>query len=76
MKICVYCGKKKGSKIGCCGENQWDDIPECPRCHSEFIETEDDGMYLCSDCKLNFTHTGKYLLDISLLPKHAKAKGE
>jgi ribosomal protein L37E len=28
METCIYCGEPRREKIGCCGENHWDETPE------------------------------------------------
>lgn len=54
MITCVYCGNPKGDRLSCCGENHWEEIPECPMCGAEHVSKDDDA-YRCEFCNLKWT---------------------
>lgn len=49
MEVCGYCGERRGEKLGCCGENHWEEMPECPKCGAENVG-RDGETYECGDC--------------------------
>ena len=57
-QVCIYCGESRGEKLGCCGENHWEDAIDEDDCDHELKLT---GMYepfsvSCSKCgSLNFS---------------------
>lgn len=51
MEVCTYCGEPKGERIGCCGENHWEAMPDCPQCGSDNVGRLDSNTYECGDCK-------------------------
>ena len=47
MEVCIYCGEPRGEKMGCCGENHWDDVPEdpadpCEKCSAPCYQKAED----------------------------------
>lgn len=55
MEVCGYCGERRGEKIGCCGENHWEEMPECPKCGAENVGRDGD-TYECGDCENKWPH--------------------
>lgn len=51
MEVCTYCGEPKGERMGCCGENHWDEMPDCPECGSDNVGRLDSNTYECDACK-------------------------
>lgn len=49
MEVCGYCGEPRGEKYGCCGENHWEEMPECHKCGEENVGRDGD-TYECGGC--------------------------
>ena len=55
--VCVYCGEPKYDKIGCCGENHWEDQPDCPECGSGQVDKDETtSVWHCHLCQHDWTH--------------------
>jgi hypothetical protein len=49
VEACIYCGTPRGDSVGCCGENHFEDLPQCPYCDSESV-VHDGDYYHCEAC--------------------------
>ena len=48
MEVCGYCGEQRGEKMGCCGENHWDEVDDDPRpCECRQGECESKSDKVC-----------------------------
>ena len=82
MEICTYCGEPRADKIGCCGENHWDEVEE----ENNPRGCQDGACGHESDCSIHNTGVPELLgpcdcgavsaTNLELLGLSAKAAGE
>ena len=52
MEVCGYCGERRGEKLGCCGENHWDEVDDEPgpcECRQGECESKSDKVCRMSE---------------------------
>lgn len=51
MEVCIYCGEARRDKLGCCSENHWEEMPDCPECGSDNVGRLNSNTYECGGCE-------------------------